>query len=74
MCIVGVRSCMLHGSETLPVKKEHELALLGAEMRIVRLMCGVKLFHKVACFQWRERLLLESFFRGYCGWVLQCNR
>jgi len=31
---------MLHGSETLPVRKENEVALQWAEMRMVRWMCG----------------------------------
>jgi len=31
-----VRSSMLHGSETWPVRKENEVALLRAEMRMVR--------------------------------------
>jgi len=30
------QSSMMHGSETWPLRKENELALLGAEMRIVR--------------------------------------
>jgi len=34
---------MLHGSETWPVRKENEVALQRAEMRMVRWMCGVKL-------------------------------
>ena len=38
-----VRSSMLHGNETWPVRKENELALQRAEMRMVRWMCGVKL-------------------------------
>ena len=38
-----VRSSMLHGSETWPVRKENEVALQLAEMRMVRWMCGVKL-------------------------------
>jgi len=38
-----VRSSMLHGSETYPVRKENELALQLAEIRMVRWMCGVKL-------------------------------
>jgi len=42
-----VRSCLLHGSETWPVKCE--LALLTAEMRMVRQMCDVEIFDKVAC-------------------------
>ena len=43
-----VRSCLLHGSETLPARRQNELALLRAEIRVVRLMCGVKLSDKVA--------------------------
>ena len=38
-----VRSSMLHGSETRPVRKENVVALQRAEMRMVRWMCGVKL-------------------------------
>ena len=38
-----VRSSMLHGSETWPVRKENEMALQRAEMRMVRWICGVKL-------------------------------
>ena len=37
------RSSMLHGSETWPVRKENEVALQWAEMRMVRWMCGIKL-------------------------------
>ena len=37
-----VRSSMLHGSETWPVRKENEVALRQAEMRMVRWMCNVK--------------------------------
>ena len=37
-----VGSSMLHGSETWPVRKENEMALQTAEMRMVRWMCGVK--------------------------------
>jgi len=35
---------MLHGSETRPIRKENEVALLPlqqAEMRMVRWMCGI---------------------------------
>ena len=38
-----VRSSMLHGSETLPVRKENVAALQRAQMRMVRWMCGSKL-------------------------------
>jgi len=36
-----LRSSMLHGSETWPVRKENEVALQWAEMRMVRWMCGI---------------------------------
>jgi len=42
-----VRSSILHGSETWPVRKEHVVALERAEMRMVRWMCGVKTDSKV---------------------------
>jgi len=32
---------MLHGIETWPVRKENEVALQRAEMRMVRWMCNV---------------------------------
>ena len=38
-----VQSSMLHGSETWPVRKENEVALQRAEMRMVTWMCKVKL-------------------------------
>jgi len=55
-----VRSCLLHGSETWPARVENELALLSAEMRMVRLMCGVELSDKVACEELRDGLGLED--------------
>ena len=39
---------MLHGSETWPVRKENEMALQRAEMRMVTGMCGVKLKDRVS--------------------------
>ena len=38
-----VRSCLLHGSETWPMKVEHELKMNRTEMSMIRWMCGVKL-------------------------------
>ena len=38
-----MRSSILHGSETWPVRKENEVALQRAESTMVRWMCGVKL-------------------------------
>jgi len=43
----GVQSSMLHGIETLPVRKENEVALQQAEIRMVRWMCGIKQQHRV---------------------------
>jgi len=42
-----VQSSKLHGSETWPVRKENEVALQQAEMRMVRWMCGVKLQDRI---------------------------
>jgi len=42
-----VRSSMAHGSETWPVRKENEVALQQAEIRMVRWMYGVKLQDRV---------------------------
>jgi len=42
-----VRSNMLHGSETWPIRMGNEVALLRAEMRMVRWMCGVKLQDRI---------------------------
>ena len=41
-----VRSSMLHGNETWPVRKENKVALQRAEMRMVRWMCDVKVKDK----------------------------
>jgi len=41
-----VRNSMLHESETWPVRKENEVALQRAEMKIVRWMCNVKVKDK----------------------------
>jgi len=51
-----VRSSMLHASETWPVRKENELALQQAEMRMDRWMCSVKVKDRVPSKELRERL------------------
>jgi len=51
---------MLHGSETWPVRKENEVALQQAEMRMVRWMCDVKVKDKVPSKQQRERLGIDD--------------
>jgi len=51
-----VRSSMLDRSETWPVRKENEVALQRAEMRMVRWMCNVKTKDRVPSKELRERL------------------
>jgi len=51
-----VQSSMLHRSETWPVRKENEVALQRAEMRMVRWMCNVKVKDRVPSEELRERL------------------
>jgi len=63
-----VRSSMLHGSETWPVRKENEVALQQAEMRMVS-ENGVKLKYRVLSKELRERLRLDNILL-----VLQQNR
>jgi len=53
-----VRSSILHGSETWPVRKENEVELQRAEMRMVRWMCGVKLQDRIP-----SKLLRETRIR-----------
>ena len=55
-----VQSSMLHGSEIWPVRKENEVALQRAEMRMVRWMCGMKLQDTVPSKGLRERLGLDD--------------
>ena len=64
-----VRSCMLYGSETWPVRKENVVALQQAEMRIVRWMCGIKLKDRFPSKELRERLGIDDI-----ALVLQQNR
>ena len=64
-----MRSSMLHGSETWPVRKENEVALQRAEMRMVRWMGGLKLQDRVPSKELRGRLELEDIIS-----VLQRNR
>ena len=60
---------MLHGSETWPIRKENEVALQRAEMRMVRWMYIIKLQDRVPSEGLRERLGLDDIFL-----VLQQNR
>ena len=64
-----MRNCMLHGSETWPIRKENEVALQWAEMRMVRWMCDVSVKDKGRSSGLRERLGLDDIIS-----VLQQNR
>ena len=55
-----VRSSMLHGSETWPVRKENEVVLQRAKMRMVRWMCNVKVKDRVPSKEMRERLGIDD--------------
>jgi len=60
---------MLHGSETWPIRRENEVSLQRAEMRMVRWMCGVKLQDGVPSKGLCERVGLDDIIL-----VLQQNR
>ena len=60
---------MLQGSETWPVRKENELALKRAEMRMVRWMCNGKVNDRVPSKELRERLGIDDLIL-----ILQQNR
>jgi len=62
-------SSMLHGSETWPLRKENKVALQGAEMRMIRRICGVKLPDRVPSKGFSERLGLDDIIS-----VLQQNK
>jgi len=64
-----VQSSMLHGSETWPVRKENEMALQRAEMRMVRWMCNVKVKDRVPSKELRERLEIDDIIL-----IVQQNR
>ena len=54
LCRSCVHSCMLHGSETWPVKNENKLTVQQAEMRMIRWMCRVKVTDRFWCSELRE--------------------
>jgi len=60
---------MLHGSETWPVRKENEVALQQAEMRMVRWMCNVKVKDRVPSKELRDRLGIDDII-----FILQQSR
>ena len=55
-----VRSSILHGSETWPVRIENEVALQRAETRMVRWMCGIMVKDRFPSKELRERLGIDD--------------
>jgi len=55
-----VRSSMLYGSETWPVRRENVVALQRAEMRMVRWMFGIKLKDRLPSKELREKLGVDD--------------
>ena len=64
-----VRSCMLHGSETWPMRAEHEAKLERTEMRMIRWMCGVSMRERKTSAELREWIGVEVV-----GDVMRTNR
>jgi len=64
-----VQSSMLHGRDTWPVRKENEVALQRAEMRMVGWMCNVKVTDRVPDMELRQRLGIDDIIL-----ILQQNR
>ena len=54
LCGGCLQCCVSHGSETWPVKKENEIALQRAEMRMIRWMCSDKVTDRFTCNELRE--------------------
>ena len=55
-----MQNSMLHGSETWPVRKENEVVLQRAEIRMVRWMCNVKIKDRVPSKELKERLGIDD--------------
>ena len=64
-----VRSSMLCGSESWPIRKENEVAFQQEEMIMVRWICGIKIQDRVPRKGLRERLGLDDIILA-----LQQNR
>ena len=57
---VVYRSCVLRGSETWSVKKENELTLPPAEMRMIKWVYGIKVRDRFMCSELRESLRIDD--------------
>jgi len=70
LCSSCVQSSVLHGTETLPVRKENKVAFQRAEMRMVRWMCDVKVNDRVPSKELRDDITSKNRLQWY-GHVLQ---
>lgn len=55
--VTCVQSCLMYGSETWPIKTEHEMIFNRTDMSMIRRMYGVKLFER------KKGEELEELFR-----------
>jgi hypothetical protein len=73
-----VRSVLIYGSETWPMKVEDVRRLVRTERTMMRRMCGVKLAQKIKCERLHERLGLdrveEVVRRGRLRWFGHLER
>jgi hypothetical protein len=85
-----IRSCMTHGSETWPLKVEHESKLETRYMRMIRWTCGMSLRGKIPSTELRARIDVEPIVevcrrnrlrwfghverKGDDDWVKRCTR
>ena len=69
-----VRSSVLHESETWLVRKENEVALQRAEMRMVSWMCGIKLKDRFPSKELRDSIGITAEHAITAGhyWVKKC--
>jgi len=50
----------MHGSETWPMKVDHELKMNRTEMSMIRWMCGVKLNERKKCEELKRTLRIGT--------------
>ena len=69
-----MRSSVLHESETWLVRKENEVALQRAEMRMVSWMCGIKLKDRFPSKELRDSIGITAEHAITAGhyWVKKC--
>jgi hypothetical protein len=60
ICSACVRSSMIYGSETWPMKAEDKQRQERAQRMMVRQMCGVTLKDRKSCEEFRQRLGIDS--------------